>query len=77
MKHTDQTQYEQCREKTCVRGFPTGAVKPQKMAKEVEGLYYLFSESEDTDQLRCYHAADLRLCFHIGKKTGCLMTQLI
>ena len=32
---------------------------------KVEGLYYLFSEHKDTDQLRGYCAADLPLCFCI------------
>ena len=31
-------------------------------------LYYLCSESKDADQLRCYGAADLCLCFCICKK---------
>ena len=35
---------------------------------EVEGLYYLYSENKDADQLRSYCAADLRLCFRICKK---------
>ena len=52
------------------------AVQPQKMArslkfwiytKEEEGLYYLYSENKDADKLCSYHAADLRLCFHIAK----------
>ena len=54
------------------------AVQPQKMARglkfriqEVEGLYYLCSKNKDADQLRGYHAADLRL---ICKEF--LMTQL-
>ena len=45
--------------------------------KEVEELYYPCSENKDTDQLCGYHEADLRLCFHIGKKNGFLMTRLI
>ena len=60
-----------------VFGFPTRshtnqAVHLQKMVrglkfriKEVEGLYYLFSENKGTDQLRGYREADLRLCFRI------------
>ena len=63
-----------------VFGFPirsdtNQAVQPQKMAgslkfwiKEVEGLYYLFSENKGADQLRGYREADLRLCFRICKK---------
>ena len=59
--------------------FPTWsdtnqAVQLQKMAKGlkfwiyiVEGLYYLWSENKDADQLRGYRAADLRLCFRICK----------
>ena len=57
--------------------FPTWsdtnqAVQLQKMAKglkfgtkKVEGLYYLCSENKDSDQLRGYREADLRLCFRI------------
>ena len=42
---------------------------------EVEGLYYLYSENKDADQL-C--AADLRFCFsRIHAKAGFLMTWLI
>ena len=33
-----------------------------------EGLYYLCSENKEVDQLCSYCAADLHLCFHIGKK---------
>ena len=36
--------------------------------KEVEGLYYLYSENKGADQLRGYREADLRLCFRICKK---------
>ena len=36
--------------------------------KEVEGLYYPYSENKDADQLRGYREADLRLCFCICKK---------
>ena len=36
--------------------------------KELEGVYYLCSENIGADQLRGYHAADLRLCFHACKK---------
>ena len=35
--------------------------------KEVEGLYYLCSETKGADQLRGYREADLRLCFRICK----------
>ena len=35
---------------------------------EVEGLPYPCSENKDTDQLRGYREADLRLCFRICKK---------
>ena len=48
------------------------AAQPQEMArglkfwiKVVEGLYYLYSENKDADQLRGYCEADLRLCFRI------------
>ena len=48
------------------------AVQSQKQArslkfwkKEEEGLYYPCSENKDTDQLRGYREADLRLCFRI------------
>ena len=51
------------------------AVQSQKMARglkfrisEVEGLYYLCSKNKGADQLRGYHAADLRLSFCICKK---------
>ena len=56
--------------------FPTWsdtnqAVQVQKIArvlkfqvKKVEGLYYLCSENKGADQLRGYHEAVLRLCFH-------------
>ena len=33
--------------------------------KKVEGLYYLFGENKDADQLRGYREADLRLCCRI------------
>ena len=36
--------------------------------KEVEGLYYLCSETKGADQLRSYCTADLRLCFRICKR---------
>ena len=60
--------------------FPTWsdknqAVQSQKMTrglkfriKELEGLYYLFSENKGADQLRGYREDDLRLCFRICKK---------
>ena len=35
--------------------------------KVEEGLYYPCSENKDTDQLRSYREADLRLCFRICK----------
>ena len=51
------------------------AVQSQKMARGLkfqiilikieEGLYYPCSENKGADQLRGYHEADLRLCFHI------------
>ena len=44
---------------------------------EVKGLYYVCSENKGADQLRCYHAADLHLCFSHMQKEGFLMTQLI
>ena len=62
-----------------VFGFPTRsatnqAVQPQKMSrslkfqiKEVDGLYYPYSENKGADQLRGYREADLRLCFRICK----------
>ena len=71
---------EPCRGNIYVFGFPTRsdtnrAVQPQKMATgskflnlEVEGMYYPCSENKGADQLHGYHAADLRLCFHICKK---------
>ena len=37
--------------------------------KEVEGLYYPWSENKDADQVRGYREADLRLCFRICKKS--------
>ena len=61
-------------------GFPTRsdtnqALQPQKMARGLkikiykdDGLYYLCKENIGADQLRGYHAADLRLCFQICKK---------
>ena len=59
--------------------FPTWsdtnlAVQLQKMARGVkfwikieEGLHYLCSENEGTDQLHGYREADLRFCFCICK----------
>ena len=35
--------------------------------QEVEGLFYLCSESKGADQLRGYREADLRLCFRNAK----------
>ena len=50
------------------------AVQLQKMAKglkfwikKLEGLYYICSGNKDSDQLRGYREADLRLCFRICK----------
>ena len=50
------------------------AAQPLEMArglkfwiKEVEGLYYPFSENKSADQLRGYREGDLRLCFCICK----------
>ena len=73
--------------KTCLRVLTRSnknwAVQTKKMARAlkfwieiVEGLYYLCSENKDADQLHSYRAADLRLCFHICKKSGFLITQL-
>ena len=62
--------------------FPTWsdtnqAVQRQKIARglkfrieKVEGVFYLCSENKGADQLRGYHEADLRLCFHICKMLG-------
>ena len=70
--------YEARCEKTGLRGFQPGPTQTRlhKMARglkfriqEVEGLYYLCSKNQGTDQLRGYCQADLRLCFHICKKT--------
>ena len=36
--------------------------------KELEEVYYIFSENKGADQLRGYHEVDLRLCFRICKK---------
>ena len=61
-------------------GFPiwsntNRAVQPQKIArglksriKEVEGLYYLCSINKGSDQLCCFHEADLPFCFRICYK---------
>ena len=39
------------------------------MIKIEDGLYYLYSENKDADQLHdLYCAADLHLCFPICKK---------
>ena len=43
---------------------------------ESRGTVLLCSENKGAVQLPCYHAADLRLCFCICKKTSFLMTQL-
>ena len=60
------------------------AVQPQKMARglklwisEVDRLYCLCSENKGANQLRCYRAADPRLCFRKCKKSGFLMTRFI
>ena len=62
------------------------AIQPQKMARGVEwdlegrqGLYYiyLYSDYEVVEQLRRYHAADLRLCFVHMQKADFFMTRLI
>ena len=45
--------------------------------EKLEGLGYLCSENKGVDQLRNYRASDLHLCFHICKKGGSLMTQLM
>ena len=45
--------------------------------KEVEGLYYLCSKNKDADQLHSYHAADLHLCFPLGKKEVFFMMRPI
>ena len=37
---------------------------------ELEGVSYLCSVNKGTDQLRGYHAGDLRPYFHACKKTG-------
>ena len=64
-------------QKNLFSGFSTRfdtnrALQPLKMARclkfrisEAEGLYYLCSKNKGADQLRVYHAADLRLCFCI------------
>ena len=51
------------------------AVQSHKMAtglkfriKELEGLYYLCSESKGADQLRGYREVDLLICFRICRK---------
>ena len=45
--------------------------------KEVEGLYYPFSENKGADQLRGYREADLRLFFSHMQNIGFHMTWLI
>ena len=45
--------------------------------KEEEELYYLGSENKGADQLRGYHAADLRLCFSHMQKADFLMMRPI
>ena len=37
----------------------------------------LCSENKDPDQLPGYHTADLRLCFHICKNAGFLMSRIV
>ena len=55
-----------------IRSDTNWAVQSQKQArslkfriKEVEGLYYPWSENKGADQLRGYREADLRLCFRL------------
>ena len=60
-------------------GFPTRSdtnqpVQSSKKATSLkfqsldyEGLYYLFCENKDNDQLCSHCTADLRLCFYIGR----------
>ena len=45
--------------------------------KEVEGLYYIYSENKGADQLRGCREADLRLYFLYLQKAGFLTTRLI
>ena len=70
--------YKPCHEKTNVLVSDLLRHKPglqlQKISRglkfqiyEVERLYYLFGKNKGADQLRGYHEADLRLCFHICK----------
>ena len=67
-------------EKTCLRGFLPGLTQcglysnRRSMArglklwiKEVEGLFYLFSENKCADQLYGYRAAALHFYFRINK----------
>ena len=71
-------QYEPCREKAGLPGFPPGltqTVKSQKLARslkfwisEEEKLYNPSSKNKGADQLRSYCKADLRLCFYHMKK---------
>ena len=44
---------------------------------EEEGVYYLCSENKGADQLRGYHAADLRLCFLACKKASIVIMGFI
>ena len=54
------------------------AVQPQKMPRGLNfGFRNLCRENKGADQLRNYRASDLHLCFHICKKGGSLMTQLM
>ena len=75
------------REKVCLWGFRPGLTQtrlyyPQKIARglkfwsqDIESLF-LCRENNDTDQLRGYHAADLRLFLALYAKTVFLMTRL-
>ena len=67
-----------------IRSDTKQAVQSQKMARglkfpicEVEGLYYLCSQSKGTEQLGSYCTADLGLCFRIYKKTGFLFLNAL
>ena len=76
-------------EKTCHRDFrqvptQTGLYNHRRWLvcriRDLEGrqgLYYLCSDYKGVDQLRGYHAADLRLCFVHMQKADFFMTRLI
>ena len=50
----------------------------QFQISKVEGFYNLCSKNKGADQLGGYRAIDLRLCFHICKKSsGFLMSLLM